>query len=159
MSRSTIGWLWVAGQAILLGALILLPSRDDWPTPGWLETIASIVFFAGLATIGLAALRLGTALTPTPVPNQRGTLSTTGFYRYVRHPIYTGVLAVVAGMTLRSGSWIHLAIAAATVVFFDRKATWEEQQLTERFPDYPAYAATTPKFVPRPWPSTSRSPR
>jgi len=105
----------------------------------------------GLAVIGLAALGLGTALTPTPVPNQRGTLSTNGFYRYVRHPIYTGVLAVAAGMPLRSSSWIHLIVAAVTVIFFDRKAAWEEHQLAERFPDYRTYAATTPKFVPRPW--------
>ncbi len=151
MSRSTIGWIWVGGQAVLLGALIILPGRDDWATPGWLVGIAGLAFFGGLAIVGLAALGLGTSLTPTPVPTQNGSLKTGGFYRYVRHPIYTGVLAVVAGMTLRSGSWIHLALAAITIVFFDRKAAWEEAQLTERFPDYPAYAATTPKFVPQPW--------
>ena len=151
MNRATIGWIWVGGQALLLGALILIPGRNDWPTPGWVQTVAAVAFFGGVAIIGLASLGLGTALTPTPVPNQRGTLSTNGFYRYVRHPIYTGVLAVVAGMTLRSGSWIHLIVATITLIFFDRKAAWEEQHLAERFADYPAYAAVTPKFVPQPW--------
>lgn len=100
---------------------------------------------------GLAALGLGSALTPTPVPRDIGTLITRGFYRYVRHPIYTGVLSVAAGLTLRSGSWVHLAVAAITVLFFGRKASWEEVQLAERYADYPAYQAMTPKFLPRPW--------
>lgn len=140
----------MAGQAILLGALILLPGRDDWPTPTWLQTVASILFFGGLILVALAALRLGSALTPTPVPTAHGELATGGFYRFVRHPIYTGVLTLVAGMTLRSGSWIHLAVAIATLVFFDQKAAWEETQLRGRYDGYDAYAAATPKFFPRP---------
>lgn len=149
MSRSTIGWIWVLGQAVLLGALILLPGRADWPTPGWLETIAAVLFFGGLAIIVIAALGLGSSLTPTPVPTQHGTLSTNGLYQYVRHPIYSGVLITVAGMTLRSGSWIQLAVAVLTLLFFDRKARWEERQLAERYRNYADYSATTPRFVPR----------
>lgn len=156
MNRSTIGWLWVGGQAVLLGALVLLPGRDDWSTPGWISIPASALLFGGLAIIFAAAIGLGSALTPTPVPTKSGSLSTGGLYRFVRHPIYTGVLAVVAGLTLGSGSWIHLAIGIATVVFFDRKAAWEEQQLIEKYPDYPSYAATTPKFIPQPWRSSSK---
>lgn len=148
MDRATVGWIWVAAQALLLGALIFLPARDDWPTPAWLLAVASITFFAGLGLIAVAALGLGTSLTPTPVPTSRGSLKTGGLYQFVRHPIYTGVLMVVVAMTLRSASWIHLAIAIFTVLFFDRKAAWEEQQLVDRFADYPAYADRTPKFVP-----------
>ncbi len=148
MSRARTGWLWVAAQVLFLGTLIIVPARSDWPTPGWLLAVASIAFFGGLALIGVAALGLGTSLTPTPVPTSSSSLKTGGLYRFVRHPIYTGVLIVIVAMTLRSGSWIHLAIAVATVVFFDRKAAWEEQQLIERFAGYPEYAARTPKFVP-----------
>jgi protein-S-isoprenylcysteine O-methyltransferase Ste14 len=39
-----------------------------------------------------------------------------------------------------------------TVVFFDRKARWEEAQLRERYPDYAEYASRTPRFVPG-WPT------
>ena len=151
MSRSTIGWAWVAGQAVILGALILLPGSDAWPRPDVLLALAGILFFGGLALIAVAALRLGSALTPTPVPSERGQLATGGLYRFVRHPIYTGVLTTVAGMTLRSGSWLHLGVAAASIVFFDRKAAWEEGALHEHYPDYAAYAARTPRFFPRPW--------
>lgn len=149
VSRSTIGWVWVAGQVVLLGALIVAPGGDAWAKPDALTLTANLLFFGGLALVGAAAAGLGRALTPTPVPTEAGRLTTTGLYRFVRHPIYTGVLAVVAGITLRSGSWLHLALAAATVVFFDRKAAWEERALRDRYPDYGDYAARTPKFVPR----------
>ncbi len=148
MSREMTGWLWVAGQAVLLVALVLLPGGDDWTTPGFLKAVATVFFFGGLALIAIAALNLGRALTPTPVPTKAGELKTSGLYGIVRHPIYTGVLAVVVGMTLGSGSFIKLAVAAATFVFFDRKSAWEEGQLRDRYPGYAAYASSTPKLIP-----------
>jgi len=51
-------------------------------------------------------------------------------------------------MTLRSGNIVTLAVALITVIFFDRKAAWEERQLCDRYPDYASYAASTPKFFP-----------
>lgn len=150
MSRATIGWAWVGAQAVLLLALVFIPTSDDWPTPAWVNVVGGTLFFGGLVFMGIAALRLGSSLTPTPVPTSGGSLKTGGLYALVRHPIYTGVLAVVLGIAVRSGSWIHAALAVAGFVFFDRKAAWEEAQLAERYPEYPEYAATTPKFVPRP---------
>jgi protein-S-isoprenylcysteine O-methyltransferase Ste14 len=138
------------GQVVLLVALVVLPGRDDWPTPEWLRLVAQLVFVAGIVVLVVASLRLGRALTPTPVPTASGELQTGGLYRYVRHPIYSGVLLIVVGITLRSGSVLTLAVAVVTVVFFDRKARWEEERLAERYPGYAAYAAHTPRFVPRP---------
>lgn len=140
--------MFVAGQIVLLVLLVVLPGRADWPTPSWLRTIAQVVFVAGVVVLIVAALGLGRALTPTPVPTERGELQTSGLYRYVRHPIYSGVLLIVAGITLRSGSWFTLAVAVVTLVFFDRKARWEEARLAERYPGYADYAARTPRFVP-----------
>lgn len=151
MNRNLTGWLFVAAQAGLLIALLLLPGGDDWATPSLLQAVGYAAVLGGLTIVVLAALRLGPALTPTPIPTKSGQLTTSGFYRYVRHPIYTGVLVIVAGLTIRSGSLISLAVAALTILFFISKAKWEEARLTERYDDYPAYAAVTPRFVPRPW--------
>ena len=148
MSKSVVGWLWVGGQVVLLVALAFWPDGDAWGKPAWLLALAGVLFFGGLALIAISALGLGTALTPTPVPTKSGQLTTSGLYKFVRHPIYTGVLAVVAGITLRSGSWVHVAIAVVTYLYFDRKAAWEEQALREAYPDYDAYASGTPKFIP-----------
>jgi len=148
VDRRTVGWAFVAGQVVLLVALVLLPGRDDWPTPSWVWTVGQVLVVAGFVLMIVASLRLGRGLTATPVPNARGRLITGGLYRYVRHPIYTGVLLVVVGLTLRSGSFVTLAVAAVTVVFFDRKARWEEGQLREHYPEYAAYASRTRRFVP-----------
>ena len=149
MSRHLVGWSFVAVQAVLLGLLVLLPGRSDWPTPGWLEMAGFVGLLVGLAIIAVAALGLGRSLTPTPVPVGYGSLTTNGLYRLVRHPIYTGVLTIVAALAVRSGSWLSLAVAVVTVVFFNQKAAWEEARLSERYAQYPAYAAATPRFVPR----------
>lgn len=149
MERSTTGWLFVAVQALLLAALVLLPGGTDWPTPTAVEVAGLVLVLAGVVWMVVAARRLGPALTPTPVPSEQGVLTTSGLYGLVRHPIYTGVLAVVIGIVVRSGSLTTLALGLATVGFFVVKARWEEARLAERYPDYPAYAARTPRFVPR----------
>ncbi len=151
MDQRAVGWAFVAGQVVLLVSLVLLPGGDAWPTGSAVWTTGQVLVIAGFAVVVIASLRLGTGLTPTPVPSERGHLVTGGLYRYVRHPIYTGVLLIVVGLTVRSGSVVTLAVAVVTVVFFDRKARWEEAQLSERYDGYADYAARTPRFVPG-WP-------
>lgn len=152
MSQRTIGWLFVASQAALLAALIVMPSADHVPTPSWLRTAMNIMFWLGVMLAIAAGLMLGRALTATPVPTERAELRTSGPYRFVRHPIYTGVILIVIALAVRSGNAAGLTLGAATIAFFHLKAAWEEQRLAERFADYPVYAAATPRFVPRMWP-------
>lgn len=149
MGRGGTGWLFVAAQAVLLVVLVALPGGSAWPTPAPVRVLGIVLVAAGLALMGAAALRLGPALTPTPVPSARGELTTGGLYDLVRHPIYSGVLTAVVGIVARSGSLVTLAVGVATVAFFSLKARWEEARLAERYPDYPAYAARTPRFIPR----------
>jgi protein-S-isoprenylcysteine O-methyltransferase Ste14 len=148
-THTRTGWLFVAVQVVLLGALVLVPRGSAWSTPAWLRGVSVGLVVLGLGVAVVSGLALGRALTPTPVPNGRGRLRTDGLYGLVRHPIYTGVLTVVVGLTLGSGSWAGLALGLVTVGFFGVKARWEEARLAEAFPDYGAYAAGTPRFVPR----------
>ncbi|MEM8904750.1 MAG: isoprenylcysteine carboxylmethyltransferase family protein [Actinomycetota bacterium] len=150
MSERAVGWAFVAVQAALLVTLVALPGGDDWSTSGATGTVGDVVVVVGFVLMAVGALGLGRSLTPTPVPVDGGELRTSGPYRFVRHPIYTAVLLVVAGLTLRSGSWPTVAVAMATLVFFHVKAAWEERRLAERYPGYDAYARSTPRFVPRP---------
>lgn len=149
MDRNVIGWLFVLAQAVLLVALVAFATRDDWDTPGWVRALGYGLVVIGLLLGVVAGLRLGPALTPTPVPTDDATLATTGLYRHMRHPIYTGVLAAVIGVALAAGSWPTALVAGATIVFFHVKARWEEARLAERYPDYQHYASTTPRFLPR----------
>ncbi len=151
MTERSTGWAFVAAQAALIIGLALVPSADHYPTPGWLDASANAMFWLGVVLAIVAGAFLGRSLTATPVPTAAATLRTTGPYQWVRHPIYTGVVLIVVAMAARSGNVIGLLLGALTMAFFHRKAAWEEERLNERFDGYADYAASTPRFVPRPW--------
>ena len=66
---------------------------------------------------------------------------TSGPYRLVRHPIYSGILTAGAGTAIAL-SWAWLIAVALAAVYFIYSATVEERFLTEQFPDaYPAETA------------------
>jgi protein-S-isoprenylcysteine O-methyltransferase Ste14 len=88
-------------------------------------------------------------------PTQR--LVVRGPYRYVRNPMITGVLLVLAGEGALLGSAPILILAAA---FFVANAIWfplvEEPGLVQRFgADYEEYRRAVPRWIPRrtPWPT------
>lgn len=149
MTEGRIGWTFVAVQMLLLLALVLAPDAGHWSTSGIVDLASTILVGVGLVIMVAAALRLGPALTPTPVPNSSGRLTTHGLYRYCRHPIYSGILVIVTGLMIGSGSLWVVALGVLTIVFFNAKANWEESQLARRFPAYESYVAATPRFVPR----------
>jgi protein-S-isoprenylcysteine O-methyltransferase Ste14 len=75
-------------------------------------------------------------------------LVTSGPYRLVRHPIYSGILVAGVGTALAL-NWVWLAAVVLPAVFFIYSATVEERYLTEQFPDeYPAYKRSTKMLVP-----------
>ncbi len=76
-------------------------------------------------------------------------LITTSLYRYVRHPIYTGVLLMVLATALFVGT-LSAAIGFIIIVlglWFKLRA--EEKLLTKHFPkEYPAYKERTKALIP-----------
>ena len=75
-------------------------------------------------------------------------LITSGPYRLVRHPIYTGVVVALAGSALVHGMawWI---VVAGFLAYFLYSASAEEREMARRFPaQYPPYRQRTKKLVP-----------
>ena len=140
--------LLVAGQFILIGVLVVLPGRHDWPVPAALTLACSVATVAGLAVMVIGATGLGRGLTATPLPNAHAQLRTGGLYRFVRHPIYSGLILTMASLTVASGSAVRLLTLGVLVLLLTVKARWEEARLTQRFEGYADYAARTPRFVP-----------
>lgn len=140
--------LLVACQFVLIGFILLLPGRDDWPVPAALKVACSIATVVGLAVMVIGATGLGRGLTATPLPNPHAQLRTGGLYRFVRHPIYSGLLLTMISITAASGSALRLLTLAALVLLLTVKARWEEARLSQRFEGYARYAARTPRFVP-----------
>lgn len=147
--RRRIGWMLVVAQFALLVALVALPVRADLRLPVPIGVLGVLLVVAGLAVVVLAALNLGRGLTASPLPNAAAQLRIDGAYRWVRHPIYAGILLAAAGVVVASGGLARLVIFVALSALLRVKARWEERWLRDRFPGYASYAALTPRFLPR----------
>lgn len=148
MTPST-GWALVGAQFGLLAALIILPAGDLW-SRGVLSAVAGgILVMMGVVVAALAGMRLGPNLTPLPIPKAEGELITGGFYRHVRHPIYTGVLLAAAGVVVFQASLAHIIGFVLLWLVLTVKALGEERMLTEKHEGYTEYAARTGRFFPR----------
>jgi protein-S-isoprenylcysteine O-methyltransferase Ste14 len=142
--------LLVLAQIILLAVIAAMPRRTHWPVPQFLCRAGYLGIAAGgcLAAAGAASLDRG--LTALPLPNDRAELRTGGLYRWVRHPIYSGLLIGAAARAVTSGNSWALVTFGALAGLLTGKTRFEERHLGARFPGYAAYAARTPRFIPRP---------
>lgn len=143
------GESWVAVQAVLLLLLFIAPPMGGpWPYPDGFRLVGWACIAVGTMTLGWSAWNLGRSLTPFPRPVDDGRLVTTGAYRFVRHPIYSGVLVIALGLALLTMSPLRLAIAGVLFVFFNLKARREERWLEEKYADYAAYRKRVKRFIP-----------
>jgi len=150
-SKQSRGELYVLVQAILLIALFFgpkdllgLPTKTNQGL--WLA--GQILFYLGITIAIWAAILLGPNLTPLPKPKQNGELIRTGLYRFVRHPIYFGVILVCFGWAGIEQTLYTLVLAIILLIFFDLKSRQEEIWLTEKFSEYAEYKITTKKLIP-----------
>ena len=77
----------------------------------------------------------------------------TGPYRWVRHPSYTGLLLIVAGFGLAAGNWLSLlACVVLPLPALVRRIYVEEAELNRVLGDaYRSYGANTARLLPGVW--------
>ncbi|CAM9632042.1 unnamed protein product [Pylaiella littoralis] len=140
------GEAWAAAQVgillfVLLGNLPFLG--------GSLEVLAGPGLFLGGAGLSLvSALQLGRNFSPWTEPAEGNVLNTTGVYSLCRHPLYAGLVAFSLGLGFSTDSFTRIALACLLGYVLDRKATMEEDKLTEIHPAYKTYKEEVSKFVP-----------
>jgi len=83
-----------------------------------------------------------------PVPKAGGRLVDRGPYRWIRHPMYSALLAVGLACALAAAGLAGWIAYAALVAVLAVKAGIEEQGMLQHHPDYAAYRARTKRFVP-----------
>jgi protein-S-isoprenylcysteine O-methyltransferase Ste14 len=113
-----------------------------------LAIVGALVTVSGLAFAVWARIHLGRNWGMPMTEKDEPELITSGPYRLVRHPIYTGLLTAVVGTALAI-NLSALAVAAVLTVYFWYSATVEERNLVATFPKaYPAYRARTKVLIP-----------
>jgi protein-S-isoprenylcysteine O-methyltransferase Ste14 len=87
------------------------------------------------------------------VQSERGhSVISTGPYAYVRHPMYSGAVAFLAGIALLLGSWVGLVLSPAFAILFAVRTGIEENTLISGLPGYADYAARVRyRLVPGVW--------
>jgi protein-S-isoprenylcysteine O-methyltransferase Ste14 len=114
----------------------------------WLAAMGLVLFVLGLGFAVWARVHIGRNWGTPMTQKDEPELVTSGPYRLVRHPIYSGVLVAGVGTALAL-SWFWLVAVGLAGIYFIYSATVEERYLTREFPDaYPAYKRATKMLVP-----------
>jgi protein-S-isoprenylcysteine O-methyltransferase Ste14 len=142
-----IGWPTVPGDGPS-GAVGWLDGRLWPPTPisYW---IGLALLCAGLAFAVWARVELGRNWSGSVTVKEGHELIRSGPYGYVRHPIYTGLIAALLGTAATSGSVRGFLGVALIVASFLRKMSTEERFMRDTFPEeYARYSARVPALIP-----------
>ena len=138
----------LAFESIL--SLIFLNARVWFSDPFRWYQLLSWSFLAGslfLAGWGFALIK--TRGNPDGDFEDTTRLITTGVYRYIRHPLYSSLIAFALGAFLKSPTWAGALLVLTTVLGAVLTARIEERHNLERFGEaYREYMERTSRFIP-----------
>lgn len=67
-----------------------------------------------------------------PTPNEGSSISATGAYKYVRHPMYTALILFFLPVALRADGWFSWILYGVLVFTLFVKILFEERQLIKK---------------------------
>ncbi len=140
-SNAASGWSRIARRirvplGFALGVVYLWLARPSW---------RSIALGAAVTSIGVILRALASGHV-----KKNEELATTGPYAYTRNPLYLGSIIIAVGFAAAAQSvWVIILILAMFAAIYVPVIGDEEAYLRSKFPDYAAYAARVPRFIPR----------
>ena len=134
--------VWVIGYVMAARAPSSLFFNPTFlsPTLAWLLILAGAV----IISVGLVSLRGRAA-----APSVQDSLVRHGLYRYIRHPLYSGMLLELTGLFLWMPTLTILVACILGILWVMVQARLEEMDLVERIPAYTDYMQRVPRFLPR----------
>ena len=135
-------------------AYLLNPTWLAWSAveiPVTVRWFGSIPLLLGGALMVWALHHIGRNITISISTKQDHALVTTGPYRWVRHPIYTGGMVEAVGVCLLMANWFVAVSAGLFWALIAYRTPMEEKKLIERFGDeYKQYMQRVRRFLPVP---------
>ncbi len=143
----------------LVGSVILaevLGRRGGLPWPGglvWPFAAGMVLIVAGIGLRAWSIASLGRFFQYWIKIQPGHQVVTRGPYRYVRHPSYTGIALVLAGIALACDDvWSLVAVALLGGAGLAVRIRAEERQLTQSLgEEYERFAASRKRLVPGVW--------
>jgi protein-S-isoprenylcysteine O-methyltransferase Ste14 len=139
-----------SGLLVVVGFVVLRVLKADSAAvrSPIVQVIGMVLFLCGLGLAVWARIYLGRNWGMPMTQQDEPELITVGPYRFVRHPIYSGLLLAVLGTALATNIYWLIALALLGI-YFVYSARVEERLLTTSFPAaYPSYKAKTKMLVP-----------
>lgn len=143
-----------AKDYILVGLQILLfiAVLWDWKSlrfnsPALFIGIGAMMVISGAFIVLGSLLQLNTNLSVFPTPKVNSSLIDTGLYKWVRHPIYSGILIGFLGYALFTHSGYRIIITILLLILFYFKSSYEEQKLSQKFSRYHHYKKKNRTFL------------
>jgi protein-S-isoprenylcysteine O-methyltransferase Ste14 len=154
MKRGRVAWSSELRIRAVIAVCVVLLLRlgafrgGDLNSAPWRAGLGLTLFALGLGFAIWARVHIGRNWGTPMSQKDEPELVTSGPYRLVRHPIYSGILVAGVG-TAMALSWMWLVAVVLAGVYFVYSATVEERYLTQQFPDaYPTYRHSTKMLVP-----------
>jgi len=137
--------------AFLLPHLPIFRFLDYAPVNPLLSAVGIVVCVAGMACLVWARQHLGRNWSQTVSAKEDHELVSSGPYRYVRHPMYTGgLLAGIGSAIVCGGAWIFLLIIIGALFLW--RVSAEDKLMERQFPgEYPDYKRRTKALIPFVW--------
>lgn len=136
-------WILFFGQHLRGWGTIVLA---DWPWLRWLGVGVSVL---GFAVTYWARWTLGTNWSSNVTVKVGHELIRSGPYRFVRHPIYTGMMVAAAGTAMALNQWRGIVAFVLLWISFTIKRLKEEEFMRQTFgAQYDDYARTTGAIFP-----------
>jgi protein-S-isoprenylcysteine O-methyltransferase Ste14 len=152
------GWRWYVPVVLLPVEWLLPPALIAWRVgeieAGWLpvRVVGLAVGLAGAALLVWASALLGRLLMHEAAVREDHALVQSGPYRFVRHPLYAGFLALLLGSGVAALNVYVLLLWPVSLLGILIQAASEEQLLRERFGrEYERYVRRAGRLVPRFW--------
>ena len=148
--RTVVFTVFVPG--VVAGYLPLVVIGRDGQRPGGWSYIGVVPVAIGLLIYAWTAFDFAWTGRGTPAPiDPPRRLVVRGLYRYVRNPMYVGVLLVIMGEGLMRRSWQTIEYAFAVAFMFGALVLGlEEPLLRSQFGTaYSNYCAEVPRWLPR----------
>jgi protein-S-isoprenylcysteine O-methyltransferase Ste14 len=142
----------VAGLVWLILAPTIAPGARIQP-PAAAGAVGIAMFLAGFGMRRWSEMTLGRYFTFSVMTSADQPVITSGPYRFVRHPGYSGVILIVVGAGLVNGNWAGLGgwTLLVTLPLLYRIHVEEHALLIALGDRYRAYAAHHKRLVPRVW--------
>lgn len=136
---------------IIVMVVVVRTGHRHWSTSAqdaYLQIIGLVLFFVGLLLALWARLNIKDNWGFPMSEKKGGELVTSGPYKFIRHPIYSGILLASLGTAL--GATLYwLMVLAAFAVYFIWSAVEEEKYMASIFPKtYPPYRRASKMFIP-----------